>query len=148
MAVHEIIRRTDGDAADVDQPSPMPQGVSDLAVGAEPEPPLVVAAMLAGVGGDVARPGAEGTPGAMVRARMQPPNPTEPQSFSLRTERRKLLRTTSRWAEVAFRRWRPWLSGCLKRYYADAPVDDLRWILDPTTRLVGAVTGARSNGPR
>ena len=31
----------------------------------------------------------------------------------------------------------------LKRYYADARVDDLRWILDPTTRLVAAVTGAQ-----
>jgi exosortase K len=31
----------------------------------------------------------------------------------------------------------------LKRYYADAGVDDLRWILDPTTRVVTAVTGAR-----
>ena len=29
----------------------------------------------------------------------------------------------------------------LKRYYADAPVDDLRWILDPTTRGVAALTG-------
>ena len=31
----------------------------------------------------------------------------------------------------------------LKRYYADARVDDLRWILAPTTRGVGALTGAR-----
>jgi exosortase K len=31
----------------------------------------------------------------------------------------------------------------LKRYYADARVDDLRWILAPTTRVVGALTGAR-----
>lgn len=31
----------------------------------------------------------------------------------------------------------------LKRYYADAPVDDLCWILDPTTRVVAAFTGAR-----
>jgi exosortase K len=31
----------------------------------------------------------------------------------------------------------------LKRYYADARVDDLRWILDPTTRGVAALTGAR-----
>lgn len=29
----------------------------------------------------------------------------------------------------------------LKRHYADAQVDDLRWILTPTTRLVGAMTG-------
>jgi exosortase K len=31
----------------------------------------------------------------------------------------------------------------LKRYYADARVDDLRWILAPTTRGVAALTGAR-----
>jgi exosortase K len=31
----------------------------------------------------------------------------------------------------------------LKRYYADARVDDLRWILDATTRLVTALTGVR-----
>jgi len=29
----------------------------------------------------------------------------------------------------------------LKRYYADAPVDDLAWILTPTARLVTSVTG-------
>ena len=41
VAVQEIVRRTTDDAADVDQPLPMPQGVSDLAIGvtsgAEPE---------------------------------------------------------------------------------------------------------------
>jgi exosortase K len=31
----------------------------------------------------------------------------------------------------------------LKRYYSDAAVDDLRWILDPTARLVSLTTGAR-----
>jgi exosortase K len=31
----------------------------------------------------------------------------------------------------------------LKRYYADARVDDLRWILAPTTRVVAALTGVR-----
>ena len=30
----------------------------------------------------------------------------------------------------------------LKRHYADARADDLRWILTPTTQLVGVVTGA------
>jgi exosortase K len=30
----------------------------------------------------------------------------------------------------------------LKRHYADARPDDLWWILDPTARVVGAVTGA------
>jgi len=31
--------------------------------------------------------------------------------------------------------------GSLKRHYADAPVDDLRWMLAPTARLVTAATG-------
>jgi exosortase K len=30
-----------------------------------------------------------------------------------------------------------------KRYYADAPVDDLRWMLRPTTSVVTAVTGVK-----
>jgi Ca-activated chloride channel family protein len=47
IAVHEVIRRTQSDADDVDQPSPMPEGVSDLAVGAEPELLWVLAALLA-----------------------------------------------------------------------------------------------------
>jgi Ca-activated chloride channel homolog len=47
VAVHEVVRRTHSDADDVDQPSPMPEGVSDLAVGAEPELLLVVAVLLA-----------------------------------------------------------------------------------------------------
>jgi Ca-activated chloride channel family protein len=49
VAVHEIVRRTHGDADDVDQPNPMPQGVSDLAVGAEPELVWIVAALFAAV---------------------------------------------------------------------------------------------------
>jgi Ca-activated chloride channel homolog len=51
VAVHEVIRRTAGDADDVDQPNPLPQGVSDLAVGvtsgAEPELVWTIAALLA-----------------------------------------------------------------------------------------------------
>src|SRR5262245_32994346 len=47
IAVHEVIRRTQSDADEVDQPSPMPQGVSDLAVGAEPELLWVFATLLA-----------------------------------------------------------------------------------------------------
>jgi len=47
IAVHEAIRRTDGDADDVDQPNPLPDGVSRLAVGAEPELVWVMAALLA-----------------------------------------------------------------------------------------------------
>jgi Ca-activated chloride channel homolog len=46
IAVHEVIRRTESDADDVDQPSPMPEGVSDLAVGAEPELVWVLAALM------------------------------------------------------------------------------------------------------
>jgi exosortase K len=38
-------------------------------------------------------------------------------------------------ALVALVMWR------MKRYYADAPVDDLDWILGPTARLVTAFTG-------
>ena len=41
VAVQEIVRRSSGDADDVDQPLPLPSGVSDLAVGvrsgAEPD---------------------------------------------------------------------------------------------------------------
>jgi Ca-activated chloride channel family protein len=47
IAVHEVIRRTQSDADEVDQPSPMPEGVSDLAVGAEPELLWVLAALVA-----------------------------------------------------------------------------------------------------
>lgn len=56
VAVREIVRRTDGDADEVNQPLPLPAGVSDLAVGvtAGPEPEIVwvtaiVAALLGGV---------------------------------------------------------------------------------------------------
>ncbi len=37
IAVREEVRNPDGSAADVDQPLPLPIGVSDLAVGSEPE---------------------------------------------------------------------------------------------------------------
>jgi Ca-activated chloride channel family protein len=37
IAVREVVRNTQGPAEDVDQPLPLPQGVSDLAVGSEPE---------------------------------------------------------------------------------------------------------------
>ena len=53
VAVQEMVRRTTGDAADVDQPLPLPAGVSDLAVGvtsgAEPDivwVSIMLAAML------------------------------------------------------------------------------------------------------
>jgi exosortase K len=34
------------------------------------------------------------------------------------------------------------IAWALKRHYADARADDLLWILTPTTRIVGVVTGA------
>jgi Ca-activated chloride channel homolog len=37
IAVREVVRNTQEPAEDVDQPLPLPQGVSDLAVGSEPE---------------------------------------------------------------------------------------------------------------
>jgi Ca-activated chloride channel homolog len=49
IAVHEIVRRPDGTADDVDQPLPLPAGVSDRAIGLTngPEPDIVwLAAML------------------------------------------------------------------------------------------------------
>jgi Ca-activated chloride channel family protein len=43
VAVHEVVRRATDDADDVDQPLPLPEGVSDLAVGVTkgPEPELM-----------------------------------------------------------------------------------------------------------
>jgi Ca-activated chloride channel family protein len=53
IAVHEVVRRTSGDADDVNQPSPLPAGVSDLAVGVtkgdEPDLLWVLLAIVAGV---------------------------------------------------------------------------------------------------
>ena len=49
VAVHEVVRNQDGQAPTVDQPQPLPQGVSDLAVGdpvPEPELPLLLALLL------------------------------------------------------------------------------------------------------
>jgi Ca-activated chloride channel family protein len=52
IAVHEVVRNADGHADDVDQPLPMPLGVSDLAVGggvatgAEPEVELSLGALV------------------------------------------------------------------------------------------------------
>jgi Ca-activated chloride channel family protein len=49
IAVHEVVRNTSGDAQTVDQPLPLPLGVSDLAVGTpvpEPELPVLFAVCL------------------------------------------------------------------------------------------------------
>jgi Ca-activated chloride channel family protein len=37
IAVREAVSNTQGPAEDVDQPLPLPEGVSDMAVGSEPE---------------------------------------------------------------------------------------------------------------
>jgi Ca-activated chloride channel family protein len=57
VAVHEVMRNADGHAEDVDQPLPLPLGVSDLAVGggavatgAEPELGWIFAALLVVLG--------------------------------------------------------------------------------------------------
>jgi len=54
IAVHELVRRTSGDADDVNQPLPLPDGVSDHAIGvtsgAEPELIWVMAAAIALLG--------------------------------------------------------------------------------------------------
>jgi Ca-activated chloride channel family protein len=51
VAVQEIVRRTTEDAEDVDQPLPLPAGVSDLAVGVTngPEPDMVWVSAIAAV---------------------------------------------------------------------------------------------------
>lgn len=47
VAVHEVVRNADGQAQNVDQPLPLPQGVSDSAIAVpEPELPLLVLAVL------------------------------------------------------------------------------------------------------
>lgn len=58
VAVHDVVQNTDGPADDVDQPLPLPQGVSNLAVGTSvstvPEPEmgliLAVAVMMLAIG--------------------------------------------------------------------------------------------------
>jgi len=46
IAVREVVRNTQGPAEDVDQPLPLPEGVSDLAVGSEPELLWLIAASM------------------------------------------------------------------------------------------------------
>jgi Ca-activated chloride channel family protein len=46
VAVHEVVRNPDGQGQHVDQPLPLPAGVSDLAVGAEPELSYLALAVL------------------------------------------------------------------------------------------------------
>jgi Ca-activated chloride channel homolog len=47
IAVHEVVRNAQGPADDVDQPLPLPEGVSDLAVGSEPELVWLITASIA-----------------------------------------------------------------------------------------------------
>ena len=47
IAVREVVRNAQGPADDVDQPLPLPEGVSDLAVGSEPELVWLIAASIA-----------------------------------------------------------------------------------------------------
>ena len=120
-AVH-VVRRRAGDRAahdegadDVDQPLPLPRGVAIIAVGvtsgAEPELVWVVAALLAAIAVSLRR-----------TARGRP-----------RSHRVK--RTLGILLLVALAMWG------MKRYYAEAPVDELQWILGPTATLVTALTG-------
>jgi Ca-activated chloride channel family protein len=46
IAVREVVRNDQGPAEDVDQPLPLPEGVSDLAVGSEPELLWLIAASM------------------------------------------------------------------------------------------------------
>jgi Ca-activated chloride channel homolog len=47
IAVREVVRNAQGTADDVDQPLPLPEGVSDLAVGSEPELVWLITATIA-----------------------------------------------------------------------------------------------------
>ena len=47
IAVREMVRNAQGPADDVDQPQPLPEGVSDLAVGSEPELMWLITASIA-----------------------------------------------------------------------------------------------------
>ena len=118
IAVHEIVRRTTEGADDVDQPLPLPAGVSDRAVGvtsgAEPELVWVSAMVLALFG--CAR---------LLRAR----------GAGARGSRRVKTKLCVL-AVAALVIWG------MKRHYADARADDLWWILSPTAQLVGVMTGA------
>ena len=116
IAVHEIVRRTVDGADEVDQPLPLPEGVSDRAVGvtsgAEPELVWVfaIAVALLGCVGLLARAAPDGS------AESGPPEGAS--SVCL--------------AVVALIAWG------LKRHYADARADDLSWILASDGAGVGA----------
>ena len=114
MAVQEIVRTAES-AKDVDQPLPLPAGVSDLAVGvtAGPEPNIVwVASIVVALVGY----------GSLLRRRR-------------RTGARG-MKTRLAFATIAIL-----IAWGLKRHYADARPDDLSWILSPTARLVSVTTG-------
>jgi Ca-activated chloride channel family protein len=50
VAVHDVVRNANGSAEDVDQPLPLPRGVSNLAIGRGPEPEFVVLALMVTIG--------------------------------------------------------------------------------------------------
>ena len=112
IAVQEIVRRTTESADDVDQPLPLPAGVSDLAVGVTsgPEPDIVwLFAIVAGVARCV-----------------------QPAAWRRRQPGVAVVKTRLVVLAVAVL-----IAWGLKRHYADARADDLGWILSPTARVVG-----------
>ena len=119
VAVQEMVRRTSEGADDVDQPLPLPAGVSDLAVGVTsgPEPNIVwTAAIVVALLGWA----------SLVRMRRR-----RRESGSDGVKNRLVVL-----AAAALIAWG------LKRHYADARPDDLLWILSPTAWLVGAAASA------
>ena len=117
IAVHEVIRNEAGLGQKVQQALPLPAGVSDLAVGvqagAEPELAYVALALLA-------------------RARLRASRATAARMGGCPvTFRRAVVLALIAAAMYG-----------LKRHYSAAAVEDLRWILGPTSALVGAVSGS------
>ena len=110
IAVHEVVRRTTDGADDVDQPLPLPEGVSDRAVGVTsgPEPELVwvFAIAVALLGGCTLLRSASATG----------------------VSRRSAPRASEDEARACWRWWRSIAWG-LKRHYADAPRG--RPVVDP-----------------
>ena len=119
IAVHEVVRNPEDSAQPVDQPLPMPQGVSDFAVGG---PSRAGAASAAGARSPVARP--------------DPGRADVDQGLAAMLSAMK-------------RTGLPWISWGtavlaaygLKLYYSRASAEDLAWILVPTARAVGWLRG-------
>ena len=122
IAVHEVVRRVSDGADDVDQPLPLPEGVSDRAVGvtsgAEPELIWVMAVAIALLGSHA--------PAARAARRLVTPR------LASRGGEDDMSGVLAVVALMAYG---------LKRHYADASTDALSWILTPTAQLVSLVTG-------